>query len=334
MNRIFLVIAVVMVMTSITVVAEDDDMIMGNYQGAFTNADWANKYIRAQVVAQSKVAHRIVLFIGENEAAAVRIEKPGKVKKGVVLFEDTLNLAALGGKFDFKARIENGTLTGTLKEKGNSSSTEVTFELKRVFLEPPTLGMAPPEGAVSLFDGNNITNWERTPLHWCLTGDAAMEVCGSSFKTIEEYGSGLYHVEFRTPFMPSERGQGRGNSGVYLLGRYEVQVLDSFGVEPADNLCGGIYSFATPIADAILPPLQWQTYDITFTAPTFDANGAKVSNARIHAVHNGIVIHDNIELEGGTPGGVSDKEAAAGPLLLQDHGNQVRYRNIWFKPAE
>jgi hypothetical protein len=334
MDRIFLVLALITALASVTVVAEDDDMIMGNYHGAFTTADWAGKYIRAQVVAQNKTAHRIVLFIGDDEASAVRVEASGRVKDGAALFEDALDIATLGGKYAFTARIENETLTGTLKEAANRRGKEAAFTLKRVFIEPPTLGMAPPEGAVSLFDGNNITNWERTPLHWCLTGDGAMEVCSSSFKTLEEYGSGLYHIEFRTPFMPSERGQARGNSGVYLLGRYEVQVLDTFGLEPADNFCGGIYSFATPIADAILPPLQWQTYDITFTAPTFDADGGKLTNARIHVLHNGIVVHDNVELGSGTPGGVSDKEATAGPLLLQDHGNQVRFRNIWFKPAE
>lgn len=331
MNRFFVMLTVLIAMVFTAAVADDDDMIMGNYQGGFTSGDWANYHIRAQVVAQSKTAHRIVLFIGENADTAVRQEAAGKVRKGVAVFKDTVSLPALGGSFKLEATIENETLKGTLKDQ---QGKEAAFELKRVFIEPPTLGMVPPEGAVSLFDGTNITNWERTPLHWCLTGDGAMEVCSSSFKTVGEYGSGLYHVEFRTPFMPTERGQGRGNSGVYLLGRYEVQVLDSFGVEPADNLCGGIYSFATPIADAILPPLQWQTYDITFSAPTFGADGAKLTNARIHVLHNGIVVHDNAELAAGTPGGVSDKEATAGPLLLQDHGNQVRFRNIWFKPAQ
>ncbi|MCK5862092.1 MAG: DUF1080 domain-containing protein [Candidatus Hydrogenedentes bacterium] len=334
MKRIFPVLAVLMMMTSITIAAEDDDMIMGNYHGAFTNTNGANRYIRAQVIAQSKTVHRIVVFIGENEASATRLAFPGKVVEGVALFKKAITLPALGGKFNFEAHIENETMTGTLHPQEKRRSKGEPFELKRVFIEPPTRGMVPAEEAVVIFDGTNISNWERYPLHWCLNGENAMKVCGCNFKTIDEYGSGLYHIEFQTPFMPTERGQGRGNSGVYLLGRYEVQVLDTFGVEPADNFCGGIYSFATPIADAILPPLQWQTYDITFTAPTFDDAGAKVSNAHIHVLHNGILIHDNVELDSGTPGGVSDQEATKGPLLLQDHGNQVQYRNIWFKPAE
>ena len=330
MNRTIWTVTALLLVSCTIAIAEEDDRIMGNYLGEFTSDGWADRYIRAQVVAESKTAHRVVLFIGKTDTAVNRLEVKGRSRDGKAVFKDTLDLSAFGGAFKFAATIENERLTGTLQGRGE----DVDFELKRVFLEPPTRGMVPPEGAVSLFDGTNITNWERTPLHWCLTGDSAMEVCSSNFKTLAEYGSGLYHIEFRTPFMPTERGQGRGNSGVYLLGRYEVQVLDSFGVEPADNLCGGIYSFATPIADAVLPPLQWQTYDITFTAPTFDENGNKRTNARIHALHNGIVIHDNVELDSGTPGGVSDKEASQGPLLLQDHHNRVRFRNIWFKPAE
>ena len=162
-----------------------------------------------------------------------------------------------------------------------------------------------------------LLNWVRERRAASVTRKRQPVPC--FFKTIEEYGSGLYHIEFRTPFVPTKRGQDRGNSGVYLLGRYEVQVLDTFGLEPADNFCGGIYSFATPAVDAVLPPLQWQTYDITFTAPSFNETGEKLTNATIHVVHNGMVIHDAVELGSGTPGGVSDQEAPTGPLLLQDH---------------
>lgn len=333
MKRLSLCLAVFLFLSLSAARAEDDDKIMGNYHGGFSAQDWSGRYIRAQVVAISKVAHRAVLFLGETEAAAARIEVKGRVKDGVAVFKDTLVLDSLGGKFEFEARIEQETMTGTLKKADDRGAMAVPFSLKRVFLQPPTLGMTPPEGAALLFDGSNTDQWERWPNGWCLSDEGAMEVCGSNFKTRAEFGSGTYHIEFRTPFMPTEAGQGRGNSGVYLLGRYEVQVLDSFGVEPKDNLCGGIYQFAVPAADAALPPLQWQTYDITFTAPEFDAAGNKTKNARIHVLHNGIVIHNDVELASGTPGGISDKEAAAGPLLLQDHSNPVRFRNIWFKPA-
>ncbi|HOC69156.1 MAG TPA: DUF1080 domain-containing protein [Candidatus Hydrogenedentes bacterium] len=330
MKMSMFVVTLLLTVTMAGARAEEDDAIMGNYQGAFTSPDWSSRYIRAQVVALSEVAHRAVLFIGVDEASAARLEIKGRTRDGIAEFKDTLTLDSLGGAHAFEARIEGETLTGTLKKEG---ALPAAFALKRVFLQPPTLGMAPPEGAVLLFDGSNTDLWERWPNTWCLGGDGSMEVCGSNFKTIAEYGGGTYHLEFRTPFMPRESGQGRGNSGVYVLGRYEVQVLDSFGSEPKDNLCGGIYQFAVPAVDAVLPPLQWQTYDITFTAPEFDTAGNKIKNARIHVLHNGLLIHDDVELASGTPGGISDQEAAAGSLLLQDHGNPVRFRNIWFKPA-
>lgn len=334
MKRISFVTLIALCVAMYAGAVEDDDMIMGNYHGAFTGDAWANHYIRAQVVALSDTAHRMVLFIGESEEEALRLETRGRGEEGVSEFEDTLDLGALGGLFDFTARIENETMTGMLREQRRRGGVEASFELKRVFIVPPNLGKAPPEGAVSLYDGTNIAQWERWPLQWCQRGDGSMEVCGSNLKTIEEFGNGRYHVEFQTPFMPNARGQSRGNSGVYVLGRYEVQVLDSFGVEPEDGFCGGVYSLAAPIADATLPPLQWQTFEIDFTAPVFDENGAKIENARIHAYHNGILIHDDVELESHTPGGVSNEEAPVGPLLLQDHGDRVRFRNIWFKPAE
>jgi hypothetical protein len=135
------------------------------------------------------------------------------------------------------------------------------------------------------------------------------------------------HIEFRTPFKPAGRGQDRGNSGVYVQGRYECQVLDSFGLEGENNECGGIYSIARPKVNACFPPLSWQTYDIDFTAAQYEGD-KKIKNARVTIRHNGIVIHDNLELPKGTPG---KNPEGPGPdvIYLQGHGNPVAYRNIW-----
>jgi hypothetical protein len=138
-------------------------------------------------------------------------------------------------------------------------------------------------------------------------------------------------VEFRIPFQPEDSGQGRGNSGLYLQGRYEVQMLDSFGLEGKDNECGGIYSVAPPSVNMALPPLAWQTYDVDYTAAKYDDAGKLTSNPRVTVKHNGVVIHDNIELPGqrNTTAAPVAAGPAPGPVFLQNHGNPVRYRNIW-----
>ncbi len=146
----------------------------------------------------------------------------------------------------------------------------------------------------------------------------------------QKFGSHKLHIEFRTPYQPEARGQGRGNSGIYLQGRYEVQMLDSFGLEGKNNECGGIYSVEGPDVNMCLPPLAWQTYDIDFTAAKYDGDKV-VSNAAITVKHNGVVIHDNVELPADRNTTAAPVKAGPepGPIYLQDHGNPVRYRNIW-----
>ena len=140
------------------------------------------------------------------------------------------------------------------------------------------------------------------------------------------------HVEFRLPFMPAARGQARGNSGLYFQGRYEVQMLDSFGLSGEDNECGGIYTIKKPDMNMCYPPLVWQTYDVDYTAAKFDEAGEKTENARVTIRHNGVVIHDDVELDHKTTAAPFDEGPEPGPIYLQDHGNPVRYRNIWVSP--
>ncbi|MEQ9071070.1 MAG: DUF1080 domain-containing protein, partial [Gimesia chilikensis] len=137
------------------------------------------------------------------------------------------------------------------------------------------------------------------------------------------------HLEFQLPFMPQARGQGRSNSGCYVLGRYEVQILDSFGLEGKDNECGGIYKVGAPSVNMCFPPLAWQTYDIDFTSAKYDDEGNKTAKARITVKHNGVTVNDDREIDEPTPGGTNKDESVAGPLFLQNHSNPVRFRNIW-----
>ena len=317
-----------------SVFAADDDYVMGNYEGTLSGKAWEGKTLRAQVVTQPGHRWRAVLWVGENRDQIKGMERPGTkgdekaegraaaLRKMVV---DFAGGAELGVPCLVTGEITNETFTGVLDGKDGKGE----FVLKRVFIQPPSLGQAPPAGATVLLGQGNMDAWNVQP-HWILDGDN-MHISGSSIVSKQEFGSAQYHIEFMCPFMPEELGQGRGNSGCYIMGRYEVQVLDSFGDLPADNLCGGIYKEATPIVCASLPPLQWQTYDITFTAPKYDAAGKKTANARITVVHNGITIHDDVELANVTPGGISGEEALMGPLMIQDHGDVPRFRNIWVK---
>ncbi len=191
----------------------------------------------------------------------------------------------------------------------------------------------PPAGAVVLFDGKNTDQWlsvDGKPCPWKLVDGGAMQVQGSGIKTKKAFdGHFKLHVEFRVPYMPTSTGQGRGNSGVYLQGRYEVQVLDSYGLDSQDNDCGGIYKVAKPLVNACKAPTVWQSYDIDFTAPTCQ-DGKKTKNARITVVQNGQTIHKDVEIPiDNTVAGLGGDPCTPGPIHLQDHGNPVQYRNIW-----
>jgi hypothetical protein len=200
-----------------------------------------------------------------------------------------------------------------------------------------TLGLKPPAGAVVLFDGTDLAKWARRdgkPATWPVKdGVFSVGPGQGDIRTKEGFGNIQLHLEFSVPYMPEARGQARGNSGVYINGRHEVQVLDSYGLDSQDNDCGGIYKQHKPAVNACKPPLQWQAYDITYRAPKVEG-GKVAAKARITVKHNGVTIIDDQEIVP-TPGGIDGDEAAtSGPLLLQDHGNDVQYRNIWIKPID
>lgn len=203
----------------------------------------------------------------------------------------------------------------------------------------PPQGEAPPSDAVVLFDGTNLDAWEGDggEARWKLV-DGAMEVNGTgSIRTRASFGDCQLHLEWRTPTPvdPSARGQARGNSGVFLMGLYEVQVLDSFDNPTyADGQAGALYGQRPPAVNACRPPGEWQSYDILFRAPRFEGDRL-VSPARITVLQNGICIHDGVEFLGPTRHRAlahEEPHPSSGPLKLQDHGNPVRYRNIWIRP--
>lgn len=194
--------------------------------------------------------------------------------------------------------------------------------LKRIVRESPTLGETPPEGAVVLFaDAEN---------HRFARGRTRNGMLLPGVVTEDSFDDFHLHLEFMLPFMPHSTGQNRGNSGVYLQNRYEVQVLDSFGLLLEDNECGALYEQTPPTLNATFPPLSWQTYDIDFTAAKFDDAGNKTANARVTVVHNGQLIQDDVEIP--EPTGMGQPETPTpGPIQLQFHLTPVMYRNIWIQ---
>jgi S-formylglutathione hydrolase FrmB len=236
-------------------------------------------------------------------------------------------------------------IAGAVAASGPATPTAAQPEAKAELKPPPVITpgaypglQPPPSDAVVLFDGTSVEGWsmrEGKPARWKPEGvkGGSMTVIPGSGDIVskEMFGDAQIHVEFMTP-VTSGQGQDRGNSGVYLQGRYEVQVLDSFKNETyPDGQCGAVYKQYVPLVNACRPPGEWQTYDIVFHAATFEG-GKKAAPARVTVLHNGVLIQDNVELKGPTGGAIGETEAATGPLLLQEHGHEVKYRNIWYRP--
>jgi len=203
-------------------------------------------------------------------------------------------------------------------------------ELPRIARKSPTLGAQAPEGASILFDGTNTDGW----INGKMENGLLLSTGATSKETFKDY---TLHLEFLTPYKPHARGQGRGNSGVYFGGRWETQVLDSFGLDGLMNECGGIYSIAAPSVNMCLPPLTWQTYDVDFTDAKFDADGNRTTWPSMTVKLNGVVIHQGQEL----PKDLTTSAPLNGPLkdegrpvFLQSHSNPVFFRNIWVLPKK
>lgn len=292
-----------------------DYQIQGEYVGDFIE-DGEKTKIGLQIIAMGGGNFRAVSFTGGLPGAGW---KRGDKTEYV---DGSLNDR---GQVVFKLEDGEGTAVATIKD-GKLIATEgdaLIARVEKVHRKSPTLGAKPPKGAVVLFDGSEKSagNWVRGQV---VLGDLLRH----DVETKEKFQDHSLHLEFRTPFMPHARGQGRGNSGMYVQGRYECQILDSFGLEGKNNECGGIYSIAEPIVNMALPPLVWQTYDVDFTAARFNDTGKKIQNSRVTIKHNGVVIHDDLELTHGTPG--KHKEGPTADILyLQGHGNPVVFRNVW-----
>lgn len=252
--------------------------------------------------------------------------EPGTGLQIIALGNDRFRLVTYEGGlpglgFDRKSK-------GHREVSGSEARREIARGYQKIHRHSTTRGAKPPEGAVVIFDGTEASrkNWKKGAR---ITKDGLLMEGATSVPT---FGNALVHVEFRLPYKPHARSQGRGNSGLYLQGRYETQILDSFGLDGKHNECGGIYSVRDPDLNMCLPPLTWQTYDIEFTAAEFDAQGKKTKNARMTVRLNGVVIHEDVEVPKRTTASPLKEGPTPGPIFLQNHGNPVRFRNIWVLP--
>ena len=321
---------------------EDPDFIIqGEYVGTLTDDTGEKKTIGVQVVALGKGRFMAVGFPGGLPGKGADCGARGipllKRKKG-----STFSVNTDGYK---KIVVEKGKMTA-YNDEDKAVSTFTKVERKS-----PTLGAKPPKGAVVLFDGSGPGGFKGAKLDGKLLREGT--------QTTRTFRKFKLHLEFRLPYKPAAApgGQGRGNSGVYLFNRYEVQILDSFGLhyghfpkkewrsafleecgfKPGSDRSqwgGCFYKFKMPSVNMSFPPLAWQTYDIEFTPPTFK-DDKRDQPARITLLHNGVKIHDDLAMtEGGTGAGKGRGEVPEGPIVLQGHGNPVRFRNIWIVERE
>ncbi len=211
----------------------------------------------------------------------------------------------------------------------------------RVVNPGPAPAPAPvPSDAIVLFNGASLSDWvtdSNAPAKWKVVKGAYMEVApgAGGIHTRRAFGDVQLHVEWASPVPAQGESQERGNSGVFLMGHYEIQVLDTWHNDTyADGMAGAVYGQTPPLVNASRPPGQWQAYDIVFHRPRFDASGAVTRPARVTVLHNGVLVQDNTEITGGTVHGAVAKYAPHAdrlPLGLQDHGRKVRFRNIWIR---
>ncbi len=233
------------------------------------------------------------------------------------LFSATKSFPPPGHKL-FSGSIESEIMT-LLGENGEK------LHLKKIFRKSPSLGKKQPGNAIILFDGSNKDEWVGGRID---PKTKLLHTDGKDIISKRKFNDYQLHLEFLLPYRPLARGQARGNSGLYHVGMYENQILDTFGLEGLHNECGGIYSLQNSIVNACFPPLSWQTYDIDFVNAR-NSSGEKTSNARITAKLNGILIHDGFEIPKKTGGSRPDPEGTSGSIKLQGHNNPLQFRNIW-----
>jgi hypothetical protein len=287
--------------------AEVDFQVQGEYEGVLRSG-LLPRPVGLQVIALGEGQFDGVLYTGglpgtrRNEPSASTLHGKLDGQGRLVLQGDQMLIEILQGR-------------GTIQDSQQRES-----QLHKVVRQSSTMSAPPPRNALVLFDGSMPEHFQNARV----TEDGLLM---EGVTTTMPVGDFQLHLEFRIPFMPQARGQARGNSGVYIQRRYEVQILDSFGLSGANNECGGLYRQQQPRINMCLPPLAWQTYDVLFREARWEGD-EKTENAHITVLHNGVPIHWKHPITNKTGAGQKE-EAKPLPLHLQNHGNPVRFRNVW-----
>ena len=303
---------------------------VGVYQGTY-QADVATTFkATAKVVEQGRGYYRVVLQALPN--------KPDEEGLDVEIYGKESGLGDVQGKSvtlcgSSQGQYWQGSITdGKLVAK--SDYYGMAFELEKVVCKSPTEGLNPPKNAVVIlpYEPGTPPDLSAWTGDWEPLEDGSVRVAkGSALESKQEFGDVKLHLEFMLPDETSRFKQGRGNSGVFLHGEYngyEVQVLESFGQVPSEGDCGAIYDVARPLVNASYPPLVWQTFDITFRAARFTEDGKVKELPRLTVIHNGVTIQKDVEIPKPTAWR-KNPHKEKGPLVLQNHGSPVQYRNIW-----
>lgn len=317
---------------------------VGDWRGEWVNptSEYLEKsnQITAQVLGLGNNEYQVT-FKGEFERRAEPIFRGvGKFRNG--------SLKVKGD--DFECTVTDDLIVGKGLYIGKTKEW-TDFKLTKFTRLSPTIGRRAPKGAVVLFDGSSLDGWkhiekdgEEIDAAW-KTVDGVLESVpkklikkGGDLVSREKFKSCQMHIEFKLPYEPENRGQGRANSGVFLQGTYEVQMLDSYGLIGDWSECGALYKVSPPKVNRCSPPEQWQTYDITFHAAKYDDNGKLIKHPVITVLHNGELIHNRQELFEQTQyyraNRILPHPKDPGSIILQDHGHAVQYRNIWVKAID
>lgn len=318
----------------------DMDVIQGNWEGEWTSEKAGDGKLLSKVLAQGKGDYLgfFTAYDGGGESSQTfTFSIRGSLEQDRVTFSTTIPLGEKLGTFEWKSVIKGDKHTGTYTNNRNYTGG---IALARVTKNPEQIGAKPLPGAIVLFDGKDLSHWKLSDAEraaWkvendllkVIRRDKVLGVPGKHLASRIAFQDAQIHLEYRTPYLPEARGQERGQSGVFLQGRFEIQILDSFAGGIGNDAAGAIFKHQGPSENVCLPPTEWQSLDILYVAPRYDDQGKQKTAAEITVTHNGTLIHDRVKISVPTEGAPFQEATTEAGLILEDASQAVEFRNIW-----